>query len=596
MPERIVGQVKRVNGPVITIKGITDAMMMELVHVGEELLIGELVKLDGEEAIVQVYEEATGIAPGDNVYGTNMPLSVELGPGLIGTIYDGIQRPLERLRELGGDTIRRGISSPSIDRKKKWDYTPVIQRGDTLLSGQIMGTVQETERVEHKILVPPNLQGSAPFTVVEMVEAGTYTVEKVLCIVEDSEKKRIPLTMLQQWPIRIPRPVTSRKPLSMPLITGQRVIDTLFPLAKGGTVAIPGGFGTGKTMMQHAIARWCDADIIVYIGCGERGNEMTDVLREFPHIIDPRTGRSLMERTILIANTSNMPVSAREASIYTGVTLAEYYRDQGYHVAIMADSTSRWAEALRELSGRMEEMPAEEGFPAYLPTRIAQFYERAGYMTTLADLEGSVSIIGAVSPPGGDFSEPVTQHTKRFVRCFWGLDRALASARHYPAISWLDSYSEYVDEVAPWWDLQGEGSWLENRHEIMELLQREVRLQQIVKLVGPDALPDSQNFILEVCNVFKTAFLQQDAFNEIDRFSTVSKQIRMLQLILAYWHLGSAAIAKGVTMVKIRRLKVVQEITRMRFSIANDDLGEFDTIALHLERSFNQLGGIYDEH
>ncbi|MDD3366098.1 MAG: V-type ATP synthase subunit A [Sphaerochaetaceae bacterium] len=596
MPERIVGQVKRVNGPVITIKGITDAMMMELVHVGEELLIGELVKLDGEEAIVQVYEEATGIAPGDNVYGTNMPLSVELGPGLIGTIYDGIQRPLERLRELGGDTIRRGISSPSIDRKKKWDYTPVIKKGDTLLSGQIMGTVQETERVEHKILVPPNLQGSAPFTVVEMVEAGTYTVEKVLCTVEDSEKKRISLTMLQQWPIRIPRPVTSRKPLNMPLITGQRVIDTLFPLAKGGTVAIPGGFGTGKTMMQHAIARWCDADIIVYIGCGERGNEMTDVLREFPHIIDPRTGRSLMERTILIANTSNMPVSAREASIYTGVTLAEYYRDQGYHVAIMADSTSRWAEALRELSGRMEEMPAEEGFPAYLPTRIAQFYERAGYMTTLADLEGSVSIIGAVSPPGGDFSEPVTQHTKRFVRCFWGLDRALASARHYPAISWLDSYSEYVDEVAPWWDLQGEGSWLENRHEIMELLQREVRLQQIVKLVGPDALPDSQNFILEVCNVFKTAFLQQDAFNEIDRFSTVSKQIRMLQLILAYWHLGSAAIAKGVTMVKIRRLKVVQEITRMRFSIANDDLGEFDTIALHLERSFNQLGGIYEEH
>ncbi|MDY0372012.1 MAG: V-type ATP synthase subunit A [Sphaerochaetaceae bacterium] len=596
MPERIVGQVKRVNGPVITIKGITDAMMMELVHVGEELLIGELVKLDGEEAIVQVYEEATGIAPGDNVYGTNMPLSVELGPGLIGTIYDGIQRPLERLRELGGDTIRRGISSPSIDRKKKWDYTPVIKQGDTLLSGQIMGTVQETERVEHKILVPPNLQGSAPFTVVEMVEAGTYTVEKVLCTVEDSEKKRISLTMLQQWPIRIPRPVTSRKPLNMPLITGQRVIDTLFPLAKGGTVAIPGGFGTGKTMMQHAIARWCDADIIVYIGCGERGNEMTDVLREFPHIIDPRTGRSLMERTILIANTSNMPVSAREASIYTGVTLAEYYRDQGYHVAIMADSTSRWAEALRELSGRMEEMPAEEGFPAYLPTRIAQFYERAGYMTTLADLEGSVSIIGAVSPPGGDFSEPVTQHTKRFVRCFWGLDRALASARHYPAISWLDSYSEYVDEVAPWWDLQGEGSWLENRHEIMELLQREVRLQQIVKLVGPDALPDSQNFILEVCNVFKTAFLQQDAFNEIDRFSTVSKQIRMLQLILAYWHLGSAAIAKGVTMVKIRRLKVVQEITRMRFSIANDDLGEFDTIALHLERSFNQLGGIYEEH
>ena len=595
MPERIVGQVKRVNGPVITIKGITDAMMMELVHVGEELLIGELVKIDGDEAIVQVYEEATGIAPGENVYGTNMPLSVELGPGLIGTIYDGIQRPLERLRDLSGDTIRRGIGANAIDRKKEWKYSPTAKVGQTILPGQILGTVEETERVEHKILVPPILQGTAPFTVVEAVKAGSYTVDTVVCTIEDSEKKRIPLTMLHQWPIRVPRPVTNRKPLHVPLITGQRVIDMLFPLAKGGTVAIPGGFGTGKTMTQHAIARWCDADIIVYIGCGERGNEMTDVLREFPLIIDPRTGRSLMERTILIANTSNMPVSAREASIYTGVTLAEYYRDQGYHVAIMADSTSRWAEALRELSGRMEEMPAEEGFPAYLPTRIAQFYERAGYMTSLADLEGSVSIIGAVSPPGGDFSEPVTQHTRRFVRCFWGLDRGLASARHYPAISWLDSYSEYVDEVAPWWELQGEGSWIESRGEIMELLQREVRLQQIVKLVGPDALPDSQNFILEVCKLFKTAFLQQNAFDEIDRFTTVGKQLRMLQLILSYWHLGSEAIAKGVTMIKIRRLKVVQEITRMRYTIPNDDLGQFDKIALHLERSMSQLGGIYEE-
>ncbi len=595
MPERIVGQVKRVNGPVITIKGITDAMMMELVHVGEELLIGELVKIDGDEAIVQVYEEATGIAPGENVYGTNMPLSVELGPGLIGTIYDGIQRPLERLRDLSGDTIRRGIGANAIDRKKEWEYSPTAKVGQTILPGQILGTVQETERVEHKILVPPILQGTAPFTVVEAVKAGSYTVDTVVCTIEDSEKKRIPLTMIHSWPIRVPRPVTNRKPMHVPLITGQRVIDMLFPLAKGGTVAIPGGFGTGKTMTQHAIARWCDADIIVYIGCGERGNEMTDVLREFPLIIDPRTGRSLMERTILIANTSNMPVSAREASIYTGVTLAEYYRDQGYHVAIMADSTSRWAEALRELSGRMEEMPAEEGFPAYLPTRIAQFYERAGYMTSLADLEGSVSIIGAVSPPGGDFSEPVTQHTRRFVRCFWGLDRGLASARHYPAISWLDSYSEYVDEVAPWWELQGEGSWIESRGEIMELLQREVRLQQIVKLVGPDALPDSQNFILEVCKLFKTAFLQQNAFDEIDRFTTVGKQLRMLQLILSYWHLGSEAIAKGVTMIKIRRLKVVQEITRMRYTIPNDDLGQFDKIALHLERSMSQLGGIYEE-
>lgn len=595
MPERIVGQVKRVNGPVITIKGITDAMMMELVQVGEQRLVGEVVKLDGREAIVQVYEEATGIAPNDNVYGTGMPLSVELGPGLIGTIYDGIQRPLERLRQLGGDEIKRGLQSPSIDRRKSWDFAPSVAQGDVVHPGQTIGTVQETERVEHRILVPPTLEGTPPHTVVECASPGSYGVEHEICVLESSEGTRIPLTMMQVWPIRIPRPVSNRKPLSIPLITGQRVIDMLFPLAKGGTVAIPGGFGTGKTMTQHSIARWCDADIIVYIGCGERGNEMTDVLREFPHIVDPRTGRSLMERTILIANTSNMPVSAREASIYTGITLAEYYRDQGYHVAIMADSTSRWAEALRELSGRMEEMPAEEGFPAYLPTRIAEFYERAGYMETLDKSEGSVSIIGAVSPPGGDFSEPVTQHTKRFVRCFWGLDKSLASARHYPAISWLESYSEYIDDVAPWWESQGDHSWRESRAEIMELLQREVRLQQIVKLVGPDALPDSQNFILEVCNLFKTAFLQQNAFDEIDRYSTVAKQLGMLRLILSYWHLGSEAISKGVTMVKLRRMKVVQEIARMRFSISNDSVEDLDRIEVRLERSMSQLGGIYDQ-
>ncbi len=595
MPERIVGQVKRVNGPVITIKGIDDVMMMELVYVGEQRLIGEVVKLDGMDAIVQVYEDATGIAPLDNVYGSGMPLSVELGPGLIGTIYDGIQRPLERLRQLSGDAIARGIMSPPLDRSRSWNFVPSVRIGDTVHPGQSVGLVTETERVEHHILIPPIIEAPGPYTVTEIVEEGAYTVKQIVCIAESVDHQRVEIALHQKWPIRVPRPVGERKPLCIPLITGQRVIDMLFPLAKGGTVAIPGGFGTGKTMTQHAIARWCDADIIVYIGCGERGNEMTDVLREFPHLVDPRTGRSLMERTILIANTSNMPVSAREASIYTGITLAEYYRDQGYHVAVMADSTSRWAEALRELSGRMEEMPAEEGFPAYLPTRIAEFYERAGYMQTLDGSEGSVSVIGAVSPPGGDFSEPVTQHTKRFVRCFWGLDRALASARHYPAISWLDSYSEYVDDVAPWWENQGEGSWKESRAEIMELLQREVRLQQIVKLVGPDALPDSQNFILEVCSLFKTAFLQQNAFDEIDRFSTVEKQVRMLQLILSYWHLGSEAIAKGVTMVKLRRMKVVQEIVRMRFTVENDSAGDLDRIAVRLERSMSQLGGIYDE-
>ena len=377
-------------------------------------------------------------------------------------------------------------------------------------------------------------------------------------------------------------------------MTGLRVIDTLFPLAKGGTVAIPGGFGTGKTMTQHSIAQWCDADIIVYIGCGERGNEMTDVLREFPLLVDPRTGQSLMERTILIANTSNMPVSAREASIYTGITMAEYYRDQGYHVAIMADSTSRWAEALRELSGRMEEMPAEEGFPAYLPTRIAQFYERAGYMRNLSGSDGSVSIIGAVSPPGGDFSEPVTQHTKRFVRCFWGLDRQLASSRHYPAISWLDSYSEYLGDVKQWWNDHSDGAWHENRLRIMDLLQKEVRLQQIVKLVGPDALPDTQNFILEVCSLFKTAFLQQNAFDEVDRYCSVEKQVKMLSVILAYYDKGLEAINKGVPMVKVRRLRAVQEMARMRLTVKGDELEIIDKIQLRLERSIDQMGGIYE--
>jgi V/A-type H+-transporting ATPase subunit A len=399
--------------------------------------------------------------------------------------------------------------------------------------------------------------------------------------------------MVQRWPIRVPRPSARRLPIDKPLITGQRVIDTLFPLGKGGTVAIPGGFGTGKTMTQHAIAKWCDADIIVYIGCGERGNEMTDVLTEFPELIDPRTGQSLMERTILIANTSNMPVSAREASIYTGVTLAEYYRDQGYDVAVMADSTSRWAEALRELGGRMEEMPAEEGFPAYLPTRVAQFYERGGTTETLSGSTGSVSIIGAVSPPGGDFSEPVTQHTKRFVRCFWALDRQLANARHYPAISWLSSYSEYLAECGNWWVEQVGSEWAEDRTEIMDLLSREVRLQQVVKLVGPDALPDTQRFVIEVCTLFKNAFLQQNAFDDVDRFSSPEKQAKMLRLVMAYWRRGSEAIANGVTLVKLRRMRVLSEISRMRFSIDNEQVDEIDRLMATLERSIDKLESVY---
>ena len=591
MNERIIGKIKRVNGPVLIVKGIKDAQMMELVHIGEQRLVGEVVKLYDGEATVQVYEDATGLRPEDNVYGSGMSLSVEVGPGLIGQIYDGIQRPLEELMGLSGAFISRGLSFDSISHTKEWEFVPTVKKGASVSKGMILGTVQETNQIEHRIMVPLTVEEGI---VTEIVKKGSYTVTEPIAKITLSSGQVVDVPMVQNWPIRVPRPTKERLALDRPLVTGLRVIDTLFPLAKGGTVAIPGGFGTGKTMTQHSIAQWCDADIIVYIGCGERGNEMTDVLREFPQLVDPRTGQSLMERTILIANTSNMPVSAREASIYTGVALAEYYRDQGYHVAIMADSTSRWAEALRELSGRMEEMPAEEGFPAYLPTRIAQFYERAGYMKTLNDQEGSVSIIGAVSPPGGDFSEPVTQHTKRFVRCFWGLDRSLASSRHYPAISWLDSYSEYLDEVRPWWSEHSEDSWYSNRQKIMDLLQKEVRLQQIVKLVGPDALPDTQNFILEICSLFKTAFLQQNAFDEVDRYCSVEKQVKMLAIILAYYEKGSEAIAAGVPMVKLRRLRAVQDMARMRLTVKPDELHVIDRIQLRLERAIDELGGIYE--
>jgi len=591
MEERIIGQVNRVNGPVIEAAGVSDAMMLELVRVGEVRLVGEVIKLAGDRAIIQVYEDTTGIAPGDNIFGSGSPLFVELGPGLIGTIYDGIQRPLERILELSGNFIERGIRMPSLDREKKWLFRPAdLAVGAEVSGGAVIGTVQETERVEQRILLPPDVKGILKSLAVE----GQYTVEEPVALVATESGERA-IAMMQRWPIRTPRPVAERLPVNRPLITGQRVIDTLFPVARGGTVAIPGGFGTGKTMIQHAIAKWCDAAIIVYIGCGERGNEMTDVLTEFPKLIDPSTGRSLMERTVLIANTSNMPVSARVASIYTGATLAEYYRDQGYDVAVMADSTSRWAEALRELSGRMEEMPAEEGFPAYLPTQIAEFYERAGAMNTLSGQRGSVSIIGAVSPPGGDFSEPVTQHTKRFVRCFWALDRQLANARHYPAISWLESYSEYLDEVTPWWEQAVGSSWTSDRSEILELLHREVRLQQVVKLVGPDALPDSQRFIIEVCTLFKNAFLQQNAFDDIDKYSTVEKQTRMLRIILTYWRRGAEAIRRGMTLVRLRRMKVLQDIVKMKFTIDNEDLGALDKLAARLERSLDQLEAIYEE-
>ncbi|MBN2316955.1 MAG: V-type ATP synthase subunit A [Sedimentisphaerales bacterium] len=589
MADRIIGQVKRVNGPVIEVMGITDAEMFELVRVGEENLTGELIKLETHSAVVQVYEDTTGIAPYDPVYGAGMQLSVELGPGMIGTIYDGIQRPLESIRQTSEIYIPRGITVPSLNREKRWHFVPSVNQGDHVSGGAVLGAVQETENLTHKILVPPKDEGILEWIVGE----GDYTVEQPIAALRMGDSQTKELFLMHRWPIRIQRPTQLRLALDIPLITGQRVIDTLFPVAKGGTVSIPGGFGTGKTMTQQAVAKWCDADLIVYIGCGERGNEITDVLSEFPKLIDPRSGRSLMERTILIANTSNMPVSAREASIYTGITMAEYFRDQGYDVAIMADSTSRWAEALRELSGRMEEMPAEEGFPAYLPTKIAEFYERAGSMEALNGQRGSVTIIGAVSPPGGDFSEPVTQHTKRFIRCFWALDRNLANARHYPAISWLDSYSEYLNDMATWWEQEISPEWLADRTEIMDLLHREVRLQQVVKLVGPDALPDTQRFVLEACTLFKNAFLQQNAYDKIDTFSTIQKQAKMLHIITMYWKRGYDAIKRGVVLSKLRKMKVYQDIVKMKFTVPNDDLSGLDKIEARLERAMDQLEALH---
>ncbi len=585
----VIGTVSRVLGPVVHAKGVQKAQMLELVEVGEERLIGEINRLQKDEISIQVYEDTTGLAPGAKVYGSGLPLSVELGPGLIGSIFDGVQRPLETIKAKSDQYIHRGVKVSSLDREKKWLFTPVAKVGDTVLAGSVLGTVQETERIQHKILVPPKMSGK----IKKIAGEGEYILEEIICVLK-TEKGEENLPMYQRWPVRQSRPIGERLPSNIPLITGQRVIDTLFPVAKGGSVAVPGGFGTGKTMVEHQVAKWSDADVVVYIGCGERGNEITDVLQEFPKLIDPRTNRPLMERTILIANTSNMPVAAREASIYTGITLAEYYRDQGYHVAIMADSSSRWAEALRELSGRMEEMPAEEGFPAYLPTRLAEFYERAGLVTTLGGDEGSVTIVGAVSPPGGDFSEPVTQHTKRFVRAFWALDRDLANARHYPAISWMDSYSEYIDDISEWWKENADPDWVKLRGEMMDIMQQEARLQQVVKLVGADVLPDRQRLILDVANLFKNVFLQQSAFDKIDMYSTVQKQVKMLKLIVTFYTLGREAIKKGATLMKLRRMRSFTEISRMKFNVSNDEVDKLDVMQSQLEREMGRLGDIYD--
>jgi V/A-type H+-transporting ATPase subunit A len=587
----IIGKVARVIGPVVHAREITNAKMLDLVEVGEDHLVGEIVKLDRDRAAIQVYEDTTGLRPGSNIYSPGLPLSVELGPGLLGTIYDGVQRPLEVIRDTSDSGyIQKGIHVTPLIREKRWDFTPTMTEGDAVEGGEIFGTIQETELIEHRLLIPPATKGKVTW----VAPAGAYGIDETAVRLEGPSGEPIAIKFHHRWPVRTPRPSKARLPLRFPLITGQRVIDTLFPIAKGGAVVVPGGFGTGKTMIQHALAKWSDADIIVYIGCGERGNEMTDVLMSFPELIDPRTKRPLMERTIMIANTSNMPVAAREASIYTGITIAEYYRDQGYHVGIMADSTSRWAEALRELSGRMEEMPADEGFPAYLPTRLAEFYERAGMVRTLSEREGSISITGAVSPPGGDFSEPVTQHTKRFVRCLWALDRQLANARHYPAISWLDSYSEYVDEIIDWWQDRSGGEWSELRHQILDLLQQEGKLQQVVKLVGPDVLPDTQRIVLETCEMFKNAFLQQNSYDKVDMYCTPEKQVKMLRVIVDFYKFGLENIKKGANIHQLKKLAVYSDILRMKFSISNDEVEKIDAVREKLHRAMQQVAEMYE--
>ncbi|AJC71545.1 V-type ATP synthase subunit A [Thermococcus guaymasensis DSM 11113] len=558
-----MGRIIRVTGPLVVADDMKGSKMYEVVRVGEMGLIGEIIRLEGNKAVIQVYEETAGVRPGEPVKGTGASLTVELGPGLLTSIYDGIQRPLEILREKSGDFIARGLTAPALPRDKKWHFTPKVKVGDKVVGGDVLGVVPETSIIEHKILVPPWVEGE----IVEIVEEGDYTVEEVIAKVRKPDGSIEELKMYHKWPVRAKRPYKNKLPPEVPLITGQRTIDTFFSIAKGGTAAIPGPFGSGKTVTQHQLAKWSDANVVVYIGCGERGNEMTDVLEEFPKLKDPKTGKPLMERTVLIANTSNMPVAAREASIYTGITIAEYFRDQGYDVALMADSTSRWAEALREISGRLEEMPGEEGYPAYLASRIADFYERAGHVLTLGSEPrvGSVSVIGAVSPPGGDLSDPVVQNTLRVVKVFWALDADLARRRHFPAINWLRSYSLYLDAVQNWWQENVDPEWRKMRDTAMALLQKEAELQEIVRIVGPDALPDREKAILLVTRMLREDYLQQDAFDEVDTYCPPKKQVTMMRVILNFYDKTMEAVDRGVPVDEIAKLPVREKIGRMKF-------------------------------
>lgn len=574
-----------INGPVVKVRDTKDFSMLEMVYVGEKRLIGEVIGINSDETTIQVYESTTGLKPGEPVDGSGMPMSATLGPGILSNIFDGIERPLKKLEEISGAFIAEGANVPALDTNKKFEVTITVAEGDHLSGGDIYATCPETPVIEHRCMVPPNVCGE----VVWVAKNTWHKITDKIIELKTDDGKTVELTLVQKWPIKKSRPFKERLPISMPLVTGQRVIDTIAPIAKGGTAAVPGGFGTGKTMTQHQLAKWCDADIIVYIGCGERGNEMTQVLEEFSELVDPRTGKALTDRTVLIANTSNMPVAAREASIYTGITLAEYYRDMGYHIAIMADSTSRWAEALREISGRLEEMPAEEGFPAYLPSRISEFYERAGYVKTLGGKEGSVSIIGAVSPQGSDFSEPVTQNTKRFVRCFWALDKSLAYARHYPAINWNDSYSEYIDDLADYYSEKVNPDFLAYRQRIANILHEENKLMEIVKLIGSDVLPEDQKLVIEIARVVRVGFLQQNAYHKDDTYVPLEKQFSMMGIILDLYDKCAEAVSRGVTVNAITSAGIFEKVVKMKYDIPNDRPQLFKTLADEMLRQISTL-------
>ena len=574
-----------INGPVVKVVGGKGLAMMDMVSVGDEGLIGEVVGVDLDAATVQVYEDTAGLKPGQPAVGQGAPMAITLGPGMLTNIFDGIARPLKVIEEKSGPFIARGLNLPSLDQEKKWDTTLHVKVGDTLAPGQMYASCPETPLILHRCLVPAGLSGK----VTRVVPDGAYNVTETLVELTDDHGGVHPLRLAQEWPIRTPRPMADRLPIDRPLVTGQRIIDTLFPIGKGGAAAIPGPFGAGKTMTQHQLAKWSDADIIVYLGCGERGNEMTQALEEFSELLDPKSQQPLMNRTILIANTSNMPVAAREASVYTGMTIAEYYRDMGYHVALMADSTSRWAEALREISGRLEEMPAEEGFPAYLASRLAEFYERAGYVKTLEGKEGSVTVIGAVSPQGGDFSEPVTQNTKRYVRTFWGLDRALAYARHFPSINWLTSYSEYADDLKPWSEAHVGKDFVPCRQRISNLLQEEAKLMEIVKLIGADVLPEDQKLVIEIARLIRVGFLQQNAYHAIDTYVPMDKQLKMMELLLRLYDGARELVARAIPLSQLKATGIFDELTKMKYEVPNEDQSKFDDYRQRIDQALAKV-------